>query len=702
MDEGGGLWFGVLGPLEVRREGAAIPVTSRTQRLLLVRMLVQDGPVSEDALVDAVWGDRPPPSAMNSLRAHLSRLRTALSAPAGADVLAHGPAGYRLSGTFSVDARRFEEGRSAARGAADRGDVEEAHHLLQQALSTWRGEPLADVRFEPFAQPSIARLEGARLQAQEDRIALALRLGRPADVIQELEELTRRHPFRERLVELLMLALDGAGRRAEALEVFRRAGALQRRELGLDPSPALQQLHRGILEGHTERSSAAVEVAGPAAPPADRTREAWRQLLDSLPVPEIGDELRADLLLARAEGLRRAGRVDEARSVFAAAARVAFAGDRPEQIATAVLGLIGPPEDSLMGVAVDEALVERAMIRLPAGHHALPLLRARLAVALLDRGDHGRGHELLQASLEAAEQHGDTGAAAYALRARHRVWFDPAELPLRIASARRLLALGLEDDRPDVAAWGHRWCAIGLLEAGELAEVVEHLDALDHLADVDGDAFHRWFVITRRAGLGLLREPGDSADTAVMEAVSLTDQVRSEYTTFTAMQLLWASHYLRERWEDLLRLTTVMAAAQPTAAILLPLARAKCGELEAARDAFGEMVRRGVAPLLDLDRIRVLHLLALTMLAETAAMVGTDEHAHELYELLSPYAGRLAVVPPGVTAVATVDHALGRLSEATTERERARRHYEDALALCRRGGIPVLAGQTGRAVAALG
>jgi DNA-binding SARP family transcriptional activator len=146
-------------------------------------------------------------------------------------------------GPDQLDLLRFERLTTAAQAAPP----EEAARLLREALGLWRGEPLADLAGETSAQPLIRRLDELRVAALEERIEADLELGRLGELVPELEELVREHPLRERLRAALMRALYGAGRQAEALEVYRTTRALLRDELGLEPSPALQELEQAIL-----------------------------------------------------------------------------------------------------------------------------------------------------------------------------------------------------------------------------------------------------------------------------------------------------------------------------------------------------------------------------------------------------------------------------------------------------------------------
>ena len=132
---------------------------------------------------------------------------------------------------------------------------------LREALALWRGPPLADLAYESFAQPAIARLEELRLAALEKRIEADLALGRHAELVAELEALVAEHPLRERLRAQLMLALYRCGRQADALAVYQATRRALVEELGIEPSPPLRELEQAIL-----RQDPSLELAPAAAP----------------------------------------------------------------------------------------------------------------------------------------------------------------------------------------------------------------------------------------------------------------------------------------------------------------------------------------------------------------------------------------------------------------------------------------------------
>jgi DNA-binding SARP family transcriptional activator len=235
--------------------GRPVALGGPRQRALLALLLARANEVvSADRLVDELWGERPPDSAVNALQYHVSQLRKAL-APAGV-VVTRDP-GYLIRlGQDELDLVRFERFTAAGQAAPP----EEAARLFREALGLWRGSPLADLADEPSAQPLIRRLEELRLGALERRLEADLDLGRSTELVAELEALVREHPLRERLRAALMRALYGAGRQADALETYRTTRAMLRDELGLEPSPALQELEQAILRQDPALSVAAAPL----------------------------------------------------------------------------------------------------------------------------------------------------------------------------------------------------------------------------------------------------------------------------------------------------------------------------------------------------------------------------------------------------------------------------------------------------------
>lgn len=250
------LEFRILGPLEVEAEEGLVALGGQKQRALLGFLLLHAGEVvSADRLVDALWGERPPKTAATSLQNFVGRLRKVL----GPDLLATRPPGYVLQAApDQVDASRFERLLQMARNSPT---PEERARSLREALDLWRGQPLADLAFEAFAQGEIRRLEELRLEALEERIEADLELGQGPGLVAELEPLVRIYPLRESLRRALMLALYRSGRQAEALDVYHDARRRLSEELGLDPSPALQELYGSILRQEGTLAPAAAATA---------------------------------------------------------------------------------------------------------------------------------------------------------------------------------------------------------------------------------------------------------------------------------------------------------------------------------------------------------------------------------------------------------------------------------------------------------
>ncbi len=233
----------MLGPFEVVADGRPLSLGGPRQRSLLAILLLRRGEVvPSDQLIDELWNERPPATAAKTLQGHVSHLRKLL----GPNVLITRNGGYLVDvPPEQVDAERFAALVADARAARD---PPAARELLGQALGLWRGAPLSDLAYEPFAQGAIARLEAAHLDALEDRLAADLALGRHRALIGELEGLVDAHPERERLLGALMLGLYRSGRQTEALAVYRRGREALQEELGLVPGPELRALERQILD----------------------------------------------------------------------------------------------------------------------------------------------------------------------------------------------------------------------------------------------------------------------------------------------------------------------------------------------------------------------------------------------------------------------------------------------------------------------
>lgn len=257
-----GLRFGVLGPVRAWRDDEPVATGSPQQRALLAALLLREGRTATAAeLIDALWGEEPPSRALAAVRTYASRLRKVLDP--GVLVSESGGYAVRGLGEGALDLAAAQELATEAEKARSGGDLRHARTVLNRALSLWDGETLAGVP-GPYAQAQRIRLEEWRLQLLESRLDMDLEQGRHAETVSELTALTAAHPLRERLRELLMLALYRSGRQAEALAVYADTRRLLADELGVDPRPGLQDLQQRILRA----DPALAELSAPAAEPA--------------------------------------------------------------------------------------------------------------------------------------------------------------------------------------------------------------------------------------------------------------------------------------------------------------------------------------------------------------------------------------------------------------------------------------------------
>jgi DNA-binding SARP family transcriptional activator/DNA-binding beta-propeller fold protein YncE len=240
--------FRILGPLEVFDDGRPVSIRRGKEQALLAYLLLHANEVVPSGrLIDALWDERPPPTASKILQNAVSHLRKELG---DGRLLTRDP-GYVLRvEKDELDVQRFEQLAKEGRGA--------------EALALWRGTPLLDLKDERFADDARRRLEEQRLAVLEDRIDDDLAAGKHAELVPELELLVGEHPLRDRLQGQLMRALYGAGRQADALEAYRQARRTLSQELGLEPGPQLQELERKIL------------TQDPALAPVPLTRRAPR------------------------------------------------------------------------------------------------------------------------------------------------------------------------------------------------------------------------------------------------------------------------------------------------------------------------------------------------------------------------------------------------------------------------------------------
>jgi DNA-binding SARP family transcriptional activator/glutamine cyclotransferase len=268
---GGQVEFRILGPFQVFDDaGREVGLPTGRERALLAALVLRRGEVvSVDALVEALWGDTAPSTAVKAVQGYVSHLRRVLGSDGA--LVTQAP-GYVLRvPTGAVDAHTF--GTLAAEGWRTLpDDPESAQRTFEQALALWRGPALAEFAFADFAQREIRHLEELRLETIEGRFEATLRLGRHGAVVAELETSVAEHPLRERLRGQLMLALYRSGRQADALEVYRSGRRLLAEELGLKPDAELQRLEKAIL--NHDPSLEPPVAAGDGRPAVARPRRA--------------------------------------------------------------------------------------------------------------------------------------------------------------------------------------------------------------------------------------------------------------------------------------------------------------------------------------------------------------------------------------------------------------------------------------------
>jgi predicted ATPase/DNA-binding SARP family transcriptional activator len=246
----GRLQFGVLGPLEVWRDGEPVRLGGERQRALLALLLVQANElVRVETLVQELFGERQSVGAVHAVQVAVSRLRALLEKCDEHPVLETRPGGYVLSiAPEQLDAAQFERMLSDGRGLLAAGDAVSAAARLRAALGCWRGSPLADITGVELVQSEIRRLEELRMLAVMERIDADLAVSDGDQLIADLEPLIAAEPLQERLRGQLMLALYRVGRQTDALAVYPEVSGLLRDELGLEPGRALKELERSILQ----------------------------------------------------------------------------------------------------------------------------------------------------------------------------------------------------------------------------------------------------------------------------------------------------------------------------------------------------------------------------------------------------------------------------------------------------------------------
>ncbi|MEV7013220.1 BTAD domain-containing putative transcriptional regulator [Streptosporangium sp. NPDC051022] len=332
----------LFGPLEVTDAGGRpVEIGTPKQRAVLAMLALDPGRiVSLDRLMDELWEGEAPSSATGTLQAYISLLRRALEperAPrAPSKVLLTRAPGYLLAvAPVQVDLVRFRTWAEDGRRELAQGRYGAAIRLLEQALTTWRGEPLAEFTGYEFAQPVVARLTELRAQAVEDLFEARLALGDGGACVADLEGLVEAHPYRERLWGLLVRALYRAGRQADALAALRRVRAVLAEELGIEPGAELRRLEQAVFDQSPELDPAVpVPVAERDAPETARGEYRGDLVARQAQMRRIGERLagvrrgRGGVLLVTGEAGVGKTRLAQAAAEEAAARGLAVAWGR--------------------------------------------------------------------------------------------------------------------------------------------------------------------------------------------------------------------------------------------------------------------------------------------------------------------------------------------------------------------------------------
>jgi DNA-binding SARP family transcriptional activator len=247
--------FNFLGPIEVIHGDISCTPTAAKVRWILALLVMRGNRITDTAaLVDELWGDAPPRSAVATVQSYVYQLRKALKqalGEAGVDtLLISRPPGYGLLlGDYQVDVRDFERGLHDGDRLLTAGEPAAASRVLTDALALWRGPVLADLRVGRQLQAHIAQLEEYRIRALELRVTADMALGRHRELVPELRSLVIAYPLNEWFHGALISALAGAGRRGEALQAYQTLRTILDEELGLEPSIPMQRLQRELLTG---------------------------------------------------------------------------------------------------------------------------------------------------------------------------------------------------------------------------------------------------------------------------------------------------------------------------------------------------------------------------------------------------------------------------------------------------------------------
>jgi DNA-binding SARP family transcriptional activator/tetratricopeptide (TPR) repeat protein len=331
--------FRILGPLEVLSPEGWTAISAAKWRSLLAALLLRQGQlIPTDSLIDELWGDSPPNTANNLVSIYVHRLKKVLGDAEGKALVYRAP-GYMLRvAADDLDSQVFELLVASGRGALEASDAERAAALLGEALGLWRGPLFADVPRTSLLETQADRADELRLAATELRIEADLACGRAVHVIPELRSLVGEHPLREGFWALLMRALEAAGRRAEALDVYGQAQQVISEELGVDPGTELQRLFRELLAADSATVTRPKDAR--SSPPRPRSGDAASATQRTPGPPVAPGTPRPDAKTAAPpdRALRTAAERRDPAAQEAPAPSAGAVGDAPGTIAVGILG----------------------------------------------------------------------------------------------------------------------------------------------------------------------------------------------------------------------------------------------------------------------------------------------------------------------------------------------------------------------------
>ncbi|SDW70226.1 DNA-binding transcriptional activator of the SARP family [Amycolatopsis xylanica] len=266
--------FNILGSIQMLHEGeSCTPSAPKVRRTLALLLLRTNHLVNTSSLIDELWCDNPPRSAITTTQTYIYQLRKillrVLGEQAAAEMLLTQPPGYVLRlEDDQLDVKVFDRLAEQGRDLVARNRLEDGSRVLRAALSLWRGSALADVTAGPILESYVSHLEETRIRTLELRVQTDVRLGRYRELIPELRSLVATHPLNEWFHAQLITALRQAGRRGEALQAYQSLRRVLRDDLGLEPSQSVRRLQEDLLNGGDQQGSLATVVELPS--PAER------------------------------------------------------------------------------------------------------------------------------------------------------------------------------------------------------------------------------------------------------------------------------------------------------------------------------------------------------------------------------------------------------------------------------------------------